>query len=263
MVYMKKKFILVLLLSLTCLTGCVEYKATMDIKNDKSMIFAIDYAIDTSVFGEEEIMDESDKSHLEEQDFKVEHYEHDNMKGFHITKNIKNIDDFSSTNDTKYNLSGIMNEENKDTKIFKVKKGFFKNTYYADFEFDASDSGLSDNEAEEPIDDEDAIGEEEFNNITSTLMNNLELSFNVNLPNKAINHNAKENEDDKKLKWNLSSNSVDSITFSFELYNVVNIVICAIIAIILLIGIILFIRKKISLKKDNSNSMLSNNVKED
>lgn len=106
MVYMKKKFALVLLLSLTCLTGCVEYKATMDIKNDKSMLFAIDYAIDTSVFGEEEAMDENDKVNLENQGFKVQPYEHDSMKGFHITKDVKNIDEFSSTDDIKYNLQG-------------------------------------------------------------------------------------------------------------------------------------------------------------
>lgn len=256
MVYMKKKFALVLLLSLTCLTGCVEYKATMDIKNDKSMLFAIDYAIDTSVFGEEEAMDENDKVNLENQGFKVEPYEHDSMKGFHITKDVKNIDDFSSTDDIKYNLSGIMNEEEKDAKIFKVKRGFFKNIYYANFEFDASDSGLSDNEAEEPRDEEDNLNEEEINNMTSSLMNNLDLSFNVNLPNKALSHNAKENTDDKKLKWSLSSNSVDSITFSFSLYNMGNIIGLIIAVIVLIVVITLFLKKKISSRNDNSNMTL-------
>lgn len=253
MVYMKKKFALVLLLSLTCLTGCVEYKATMDIKNDKSMLFAIDYAIDTSVFGEEEAMDENDKVNLENQGFKVQPYEHDSMKGFHITKDVKNIDEFSSTDDIKYNLSGIMNEEEKDAKIFKVKRGFFKNIYYANFEFDASDSGLSDNEAEEPRDEEDNLSEEEINNMTSSLMNNLDLSFNVNLPTKAITHNAKENTDDKKLKWSLSSNSVDSITFSFSLYNMGNIIGLVMAVIVLIVVITLFLKKKISSRNDNSN----------
>ena len=54
---MKKRFVLVMLMAMTCLTGCVEYKATMDIKSDKSMKYSVDYAIDTTVFGEEEIMD--------------------------------------------------------------------------------------------------------------------------------------------------------------------------------------------------------------
>lgn len=256
MVYMKKKFALVLLLSLTCLTGCVEYKATMDIKNDKSMLFAIDYAIDTSVFGEEEAMDENDKVNLENQGFKVQPYEHDSMKGFHITKDVKNIDEFSSTDDIKYNLSGIMNEEEKDAKIFKVKRGFFKNIYYANFEFDASDSGLSDNEAEEPRDEEDNLSEEEINNMTSSLMNNLDLSFNVNLPTKAITHNAKENTDDKKLKWSLSSNSVDSITFCFSLYNMGNIIGLVMAVIVLIVVITLFLKKKISSRNDNSNMTL-------
>lgn len=146
-----------------------------------------------------------------------------------------------------------MNEEEKDAKIFKVKRGFFKNIYYANFEFDASDSGLSDNEAEEPRDEEDNLSEEEINNMTSSLMNNLDLSFNVNLPTKAITHNAKENTDDKKLKWSLSSNSVDSITFSFSLYNMGNIIGLVMAVIVLIVVITLFLKKKISSRNDNSN----------
>lgn len=248
---MKRKFVLVLLLSMTCLTGCVEYKATMDIKSNKSMVFAVDYAIDTSVFGEESILDESDKKNLEDKGYKVEPYEHDSMKGFHVTKDIKNIDKYSSKENTKYYLSGIMNEETSNNPIFKVKKGIFKNTYYADFEFDASDSGLSDNEAEEPTDEDETLeGDEDINDITSSLMSNLDLSFNVNLPNKALSNNADNTTDEgKKLSWSLSSNSVDNITFSFSLYNTGNIIISVVIAIIIVALIIFIIKKKISSKK--------------
>ncbi len=263
---MKKKFVLVLLMTMTCLTGCVEYKATMDIKSDKSMNFAVDYAIDKTVFGEEEVMDSSDKKKLENDGFTVEKYEHDNMKGYHITKKIKNIDSYSSNEEVKYNLSGILNEETKNDKIFKVKKGIFKNTYYATLEFDASDSGLSDNEAEEPEtsdeeDDNDALDDDSLNDLTNSLMSNLDLSFNLKLPSKAISHNASTvNNDGKELKWDLSANSVDTITFSFSLYNTVNIIICIILVIVVLVTIIILIKKK---KSSDSKESLEIDKKEE
>ena len=97
--------------------------------------------------------------------------------------------------------------------------------------------------------------------LTSSLMKNLDLSFKVNLPNKALNHNAKEiTNDGKELMWNLSSNSVDSITFSFSLYNTVNIVICTIVLIIIIAFIAFIIVRKIK-NKDLKNA---NNIsKED
>lgn len=272
---MKKKFVLVLLMTMTCLTGCVEYKATMDIKSDKSMNFSVDYAVDTTIFGEEEAIDAEDKKKLENDGFKVEPYEHDNMKGYRIAKDIKNIDSYSSNEDVKYNLSGILNEDNKNDKIFKVKKGLFKNTYYATFEFDASDSGLSDSEAEDPTNEEDiddSFDDDSLNDFTNSLMSNLDLSFNIKLPNKAISHNAKSvNNDGKELKWDLSTNSVDSITFSFSLYNIDNIMLClASIVIVLLVVIILLINKKKTKKEIPINTEITdfllspeNNAKEE
>lgn len=258
---MKKKFVLVLMLAMTCLTGCVEYRATMDIKNDKSMNFSVDYAIDTTVFGEEEAIAAEDKEKLEKDGFIVEPYEHDNMKGYHITKNVKNIDSFSSKDEVNYNLSGILNEDTQNDKIFQVKKGLFKNTYYATFEFDASDSGLSDNEGEDPNpSNEDQTSDEELdddslNDLTNSLMSNLDLSFNVKLPNKALSHNAKTvNNDGKELKWDLEANSVDSINFSFSLYNTGNIIICIAVGIIIVVTIIILLKKRNTVSKKQKES---------
>ncbi len=255
---MKKKFVLVMLMAMTCLTGCVEYKATMDIKSDKSMKYSVDYAIDTTVFGEEEIMDSEDKKKLEKEGFAIEPYEHDNMKGYHINKSIKNIDAFSSKDDVKYNLSGILNEETQNAKIFKVKKGLFKNTYYANFEFDASDSGLSDNEGEEPKIDEEGTSDEQLddeslNDLTDSLMSNLDLSFNINLPSRAISHNAQNvNNDGKELKWNLSTNSVDNISFSFSIYNIGNIILCIFILVTIVVAVVMFVKRQKNLKKSEN-----------
>ena len=58
---MKKIKYLVLLFTVTfLLTGCIKFNANMDIKKDKSMDFSIIYALDTSVFGEEKALKDSD-----------------------------------------------------------------------------------------------------------------------------------------------------------------------------------------------------------
>ena len=79
---MKKIKYLLLVSVLTLLTGCVKFNATMDIKKDKSMGFSIIYAFDTSLFGSQDLLEESDKKELESQGFIVEDYNQNNMKGF-------------------------------------------------------------------------------------------------------------------------------------------------------------------------------------
>lgn len=140
---MKKIKYLLLCTLVLILTGCVKFNANMDIKKDKSMDFSIIYAVDTSVFGEQQVLDDDQKKELENQGFTVTDYSQGNMKGFTISKKIKNIDDVSSTEDVEYDLSGILDDKSKGGYIFKVKKGIFKNTYIAKFRFDSSDSNLS------------------------------------------------------------------------------------------------------------------------
>lgn len=250
---MKKIRTLVMLLTVTLLlTGCVKYNVNMDIKKDKSMEFKILYALDTSVLGEKAAFTEDDLKKIKDQGFEVSEYSDGNMKGFTLTKKIKNIDDVSSADGTKYSLSGILN--NGNSKMFKVKKGLLKNKYIAKFDFDSSDSGLSnenntfteeddrDEDATTDLeDDENTIDQEEKdddvdsdddtevadinigNNINSEdyskMMANMDLSFTVTLPYKAISNNATTVKNDgKELVWNLAANNEQkSIEFEFEL----------------------------------------------
>ena len=198
---MKKIRNLVMLLIVTLLlTGCVKYNVNMDIKKDKSM------------------------------EFKT-------MKGFTLTKKIKNIDDVSSTDDIKYSLSGITN--NDSTKLFKVKKGLLKNKYTAKFSFDSSESGIKNsstfNNEENNSNDETIVDPENNSEITNTeesddldltdsdedyskMMSSMDLSFTVTLPYKALSNNATSvNNDGKELVWNLASTNQKSIEFEFEL----------------------------------------------
>lgn len=249
---MKKNIKLTALLTLLVisLTGCVKFNSTMEIKKDKSMDYKIIYAFDKSLFGDQEILTSNDKKELENKGFTVSNYVDGNMKGFKVSKNIKNIDDVSSTNDATYDLSGLLDSNKSESKVFKVKKGFLKNTYTANFKFDSSDSDLNNSTSNDTTIDNDFTTDD--NNTTtdsdfdfSNINTNMDLSFNVKLPYKAISSNATtKKNDDKELSWNLSSTGEDKIEFSFVLYNMTNIYICGGVIVLLIIIVIVSILNK-------------------
>lgn len=249
---MKKNIKLTALLTLLVisLTGCVKFNSTMEIKKDKSMDYKIIYAFDKSLFGDQEILTNDDKKELENKGFTVSNYVDGNMKGFKVSKNIKNIDDVSSTNDATYDLSGLLDSNKSESKVFKVKKGFLKNTYTASFKFDSSDSDLNNSTSNDTTIDNDFTTDN--NNTTtdsdfdfSNINTNMDLSFNVKLPYKAISSNATtKKNDDKELSWNLSSTGEDKIEFSFALYNMTNIYICGGVIVLLIIIVIVSILNK-------------------
>ena len=249
---MKKniKFTILLILLVISLTGCVKFNSTMEIKKDKSMDYKIIYAFDKSLFGDQEILTSDDKKELENKGFTVSNYVDGNMKGFKVSKNIKNIDDVSSTNDATYDLSGLLDSNKSESKVFKVKKGLLKNTYTASFKFDSSDSDLNNSTSNDTTIDNDFTTDD--NNTTtdsdfdfSNMNTNMDLSFNVKLPYKAISSNATtKKNDDKELSWNLSSTGEDKIEFSFALYNMTNIYICGGVIVLLIIIVIVSILNK-------------------
>lgn len=249
---MKKRIFNALFLGISVfyLTGCVKFNASMDIKKDKSMDLDIIYAVDSTIFNEE-VFTSEEKTDLVNKGFRVSDYQDGNMSGITISKNIKNIDNVSTTKETNYSLSNITNE-NTDNYIFTIKKGFFKNTYKAQLDFNAKDNNLTEEKEETQNLEEETIEDwtiDEENNIDfSQLTNNIanmDLSFNVNLPYSAKNSNAtKTNNNNKKLSWTLSSNEEQTIEFEFELYNITNIYIVIAIALIIVIIIIALIIKK-------------------
>ena len=237
--------VLVLLFSLT---GCVKFNAVMEIKEDKSMDFQIIYGINKSILEmsdeQTDILDEEQKQKMIDQGFTVKDYDDGTSKGFELIKHISNIDDYSSDQDVSYSISGIF-EENKDAKMFKVEKAPNKNTYTASFEFDSSDSTLSDDEEIELNDDEEfevdnndefefdyeddgTVTDDETNidgdlgdlsNMTEA-MASMDLRFVVKLPYAAISSNATEKSDDgRELTWKLDTENTENIEFKFELNN--------------------------------------------
>lgn len=239
------------------MTGCVKFNASMDIKKDKSMDFNIIYAFDTSLFGDQELLSDSDKLELQEKGFTVSDYVDGTMKGFTISRNIKNIDTVSATGDAEYSLSGILDDTDSNDMMFRVKKGFLKNTYTATLDFDASDSSLNDSVSDDFESDyeEDNMFEDEFELDTddsldedfdfSGMASAMDLSFTVKVPYSAISNNATTVSDNgKTLIWNLTSGDTSSIEFEFELYNMNVIYIGGAIAFVIIIIIILMILNK-------------------
>lgn len=266
---MKKniKLTALLILLVISLTGCVKFNSTMEIKKDKSIDYTVIYAFDKSLFGNQEILTSNDKGELENKGFTVSNYVDGNMKGFKVSKNIKNIDDVSSTNDATYDLSGLLDSSKSESKVFKVKKGFLKNTYTASFKFDSSDSDLNNSTSDDTtidndftIDDNNTTTDSDFD--FSNINTNMDLSFNVKLPYKAISSNATtKKNDDKELSWNLSSTGEDKIEFSFALYNMTNIYICGGVIVLLIIIVIVSILNK-GKKNKVSNKDVTNNDKQ-
>ena len=273
---MKKKFLYVLTLCfiMFSLTGCVKFNASMDIKANKSMDFSIIYAFDSSVFGDQSIVSDDDKANLESQGFAINDYVDGNMKGITLSRNIKNIDLVSDSSDVQYNLSGLLEDNSNSNYVFKVKKGFLKNTYIANFNFDSSDSGLDmNNSVDDELFSDDIITGEDFSNESEDFsnddqsdannsvingdsdfdlsgltnsMSNMDLSFNVRLPYSAISSNATTtNNDNKDLSWSLASDQLSTISFEFSLFNISNIaLLCGGLLLFIIVLIVLLKGKK-------------------
>ena len=245
---MKKiKYLLVLCIFAIITTGCVRFKANMEIKKNKSIDFSIIYALDTSLFGETGSLKEEDFAEVKKEGYTLEKYKDGSYEGFTISKKINNIDDISIEEDVIFNLSGMMEEGEGNKAMFKVVKGEEKNKYTANFKFDANDSGLNNdddytNEGGQALPDEDiSLTKEPTLDATldesldksldesgsslddvdlSSLTKNMDLTFSVTLPNGAISSNATSKENNgKTLVWKLNAEGKQNIEFTFELDN--------------------------------------------
>ena len=76
------------------------------------------------------------------------------------------------------------------------------------------------------------------------MMQNMDMSFNVNLPYAAIKNNATSTKDkDRSLTWSLTTQNQENIEFEFELYNTTNIILLVLFAIVVIAGIVVIILK--------------------
>ena len=135
-----KKVIGVLLI-LTTMTGCVKYKNTMIINNDKSMIFEGSYLISDKLLETSDsttFFSEENKKALEERGVKVSEKKENNYTGIAVSKKYDNIDKISNKNGKEVTISDYFKEDFDDSILFKVEKGFLKNKYTANFKYDSN-----------------------------------------------------------------------------------------------------------------------------
>lgn len=268
----KVKYLLLLVLFAIITTGCVKFNATMDIKKDKSMDFSIIYAFDKTILGEGNGVKEEDLAKAKKEGYEVTKYSEGNYEGFKLVKKIANIDEISSEEDVIFDLSGIDEASEENKYMFKVVKGTDKNTYVAKFKFTADTSDFMEEEPDNTVENEIANPDEyegmdgtmvvpdEDISITSNgndidmsaLMQSMDLTFTVNLPNSALSSNATtKEEDNKKLTWKLNGEGEQSIEFSFELSNKSNsdmmlylAVGAAVVVFLILLGVVIMKKKK-------------------
>lgn len=133
---MKRFKYLILLSIILCSCSCVKYETNVTIDSDKSVNFEINlgYAINSN-----NRLDINElKDTVSPLGFFVDSYHDNNYTGYRLSKKYKNINDISKKNAQKSNLANILKGDLDEKSLFKVKKGFFKNTYTANYVYDFS-----------------------------------------------------------------------------------------------------------------------------
>lgn len=230
---MKKiKYFLTLILVIF-ITGCSNYNMSMKINKDKSMIYTVIITSDgynstlannISVY----------KEKYEQYGYLVKEYNEDNKYGMIISKHFENIDDISYGNiNEEFNLLYLYNDgynEDVESKMFNVEKGFLKNTYTANFYVDLSNLGIN--------------------------LNDATVTYSVELPKESLSNNASLVSEDKNvLTWNITSLGKNEIDYVFELnsHDDIYYIIAVLIVIYLFFSIIINLFRKEDDDKEKRN----------
>ena len=206
----KLKYFLALSLVVLLASGCemvAHYETTISSNKNvtQRIIIAVDDEMVDSMFEEE--------GDFDYEGFTKERYETpEGLKGYQYTRELGNID--ALTGDV---ITFSLNDGDQDEDLIMFQKR--GNNYFTEFM------------AGEPVDTSDTEGYDITYNV----------KYIVNLPNKAISHNATEvSEDGKTLTWDLTQN-LDTISYEFTfsnntvMYIIIGVlVVCAVVAFVLL-----------------------------
>lgn len=200
-----KKIVKVLLLSflVVFVTGCMDFNAEMEIRKDKSMTFSIAELVDEDLNSDDlPYFSDNDVKRYRESGFTTSKYIVDDRVGHILTKDFTNIDDVSSK-DQLASVDATKALLENGEYIFTVKKGIFKNRYYATFNV------------------KDFI---DYLNVDEDKVKDATLEFSLVLPYKVIASNATNvSKNGRNLEWNLSNLNDNQIYFEFKLYNLTNV----------------------------------------
>lgn len=240
-----------------------------------------------------EFFTEENRKALEERGITISDKKENGYTGISVSKKYDNIDKLSNETGKEVTISEYFDEKFDDSILFKVEKGFLKNKYTANFKYDSNvnpggttsqaitenDNKLAvttdeltttapstgeetttpntgDDTTVTPGEDDTTIPDDD-NEIDPGLMNlagEMEFSFTVNLPEKALSNNASNvTNDGKTLVWSIMQSQTSNIEFSFELKNMTNYYILyggIALGVIIVMVIIITIIKKIKKGKD-------------
>lgn len=129
-----KCLILLAIIFLSC--SCVKYETNVTIASDKSVNFEINLGYDINSNKSLDINEVKDI--VSPLGFFVDSYHDNNYTGYRLSKKYKSINDISTKNAQETNLANILKGNLDEKNLFKVKKGFFKNTYTANYVYDFS-----------------------------------------------------------------------------------------------------------------------------
>jgi hypothetical protein len=132
---MKKNLKIVLLLLFILIScSCAKNATIMTINSNKSMNLEVE--IGYSINSGKNIDINELKDNVSQLGFFVDSYHDNKYTGYKLTKNYKNINAISGKKNYAINLADVLTGNFEDSKLFTVKKGFFKNTYSANFTYD-------------------------------------------------------------------------------------------------------------------------------
>ncbi len=244
-------FIAFLLCVCLLFSGCIQSNITMTVKKDRSMDISATYLVadylanmttDKSTTQNGVDKDSANWKSLQDRGYTMESVKKDGYTGFKATRHFHSIDDVSKESGVgvtlwKNTTGNFLDAGFDDTTFFSVKREFLKDTYTAHFFYDLSPeaTGITKQEASEDL---------------SAYLSEIEVTYTVTLPYKAIGHNATSvSSDGLTYTWKIPYGRPTAIDYTFTMPSR-NILYCGIGAGALLliaavvVVVLLLIRKK-------------------
>lgn len=256
----KKIFVLLIMFLMVC---GFKSNTTFTINDDKSLNIEIELLIsDNQVNDESHSVMSTKAQSYEDNGWKVVNINESGYTGYKVTKTLNNIDELNKYSED-INIANILDKNFDLTKLFKIERSFFKNTYTVKYNylFDESkfltkSSNLTPSTAQVVVVEAVTNPDEEENTNASDIFNVQDetiLTYKVILPVSALDSNTSTMEDDNKtLTWKLVPTENNVISYSFEMYYKTKVLIVGIGSVVfflIIIIVIMIIRRKNSSKE--------------
>lgn len=240
------KYILAFLLIILC-SGCMKIEGDMEIKSNKAMNLKILFAVDESKY--DEIISKEEQASLSNY-YDLKEYKKDKYKGYILSYKVSNIDKLSSISEISFPINSI--RSSVPSKMFTIHRGWFTNTYKANFTFNPEDFAtiLGDEKLYKCGDKYLVIGSADKKGEDCSLASDEAYSFKfkAKIGGKVLDNNAaKVNKN--IYTWDLKD-STSEINFRFSLINFSHIIMTIIISLLLFGGLFYKVFKSYKRLKD-------------